>query len=133
MLSAALGPKRCLLGSVTLPIPPKSTHRNSRSRGFYKRAEGTSIQRGDAYFAARIAFPTVTKQASYLEILYKLHRRNDPDNLAGWLKASIDGFADYGIIGNDSWVECSPPQQVHIPEGERPCVEIQFWHQSFED
>lgn len=111
--------------TIVVPIPPKATHPNNRpftAMGARAKAAAAKRQREDACIAAlaemnepgrpyKPRWKNVTVQATF-------HRQGrqaklmDLDNSIAWLKNSIDGLADAGVIENDRGVVPLPCSQL---------------------
>jgi Holliday junction resolvase RusA-like endonuclease len=99
--------------TVTISLPPKQMHPNARCH-WRAKLKPKAIQRQNAALAAgyasRVMFRSATIQATFH--LGKRGKRHDSDNLIAWLKASIDGLQDAGVLADDSGVTWLPPAQV---------------------
>lgn len=120
---------------ITIPVPPKETNPNERpytDRGAQAKVRAAKRQRYDAMLAAlaemnepgrphKPRWPKATLQATF----YRPGRQSklmDLDNCAAWLKNSIDGLADAGVILNDAGLVPLPPSQVIGDAAETRCV-----------
>ena len=110
--------------SIELPLPPKQMHPNRRAHWRAKmkpKAEQRSTARILAVHAIRDSIaglkhsPPHWKMAEVQSTWY-LARENDPDNLVAWMKGTLDGLADAGIVGNDRGFVLMPPKQVLDPK-----------------
>jgi len=115
--------------TITLPIPPKSTHPNARSAHWRTKAGGVKKQRADSATAAcamlvceRLVPPQWER--AEVEATFYLPRRQDSSNLNEWLKATWDGLQDAKIILNDSGLTVLPAKQLtaKAANGERKLV-----------
>jgi Holliday junction resolvase RusA-like endonuclease len=90
--------------TITLPIPHKATHPNSRVH-FFAKSRHVKKQRQDAFFAAtiekRMATMEFERAATHCKFYFRTKHSRDIDNLTGWLKSTFDGFADAGVVAND--------------------------------
>lgn len=104
--------------TIELPLPPKAVHPNARSHWAAK-ARAKKQQRSDATTAALAALNGARRprwgQAEVHATFY-LARKTDPDNLIAWMKASLDGLQDAGIIANDNDLMHLSPAQVLDPK-----------------
>ena len=101
--------------TVTIPLPPKQMHPNARCHWRAKlRPKSRQRQAAKLNGCMQVdGFPRFTKatiQATFH--LGKRGKRHDADNLIAWLKASIDGLQDAGVLADDSGVTWLPPEQV---------------------
>lgn len=101
--------------NIDLPLPPKEVHPNARCH-WRPKAAATKRQRSAAAILARQAtqfacygFPW---KAATVQATFYLPRSRDRDGLNSWLKASLDGLQDAGVIANDSGLTPLPPVQV---------------------
>jgi hypothetical protein len=106
---------------IELPIPPQSTHPNSRGAHWSKKAKGVAQQREDAATMAGVVLRQLKRAAPQWErvtvqaTFYKPGNRARPmdsDNLIAWLKGTMDGLQDAGIVKNDSGTTWLPPVQL---------------------
>ena len=108
---------------VTLPWPAASLSPNARTHWAVKQRATR-----DARFAAKLfAMDAMRRQgwpgritnarASATFFHRKDGRRRDGDNHLAMCKAYFDGFADAGVIADDSGFTHSPPK--FVPEGKR--------------
>lgn len=103
--------------TVTIPWPPKQKHPNSRAH-WRSQMAAKKTQRGSAVLAVLEALDgrakPMWKRASVRPVFHLPYRgqRHDPDNLIAWLKASIDGLRDAGLIADDNAVRYEEPLQV---------------------
>jgi Holliday junction resolvase RusA-like endonuclease len=112
--------------TITLPLPPAEMYPNARKH-WRAKMKPKKQQRNSAYAAAMDALeselPPRWKLAECQATFY-LERRRDGDNLAAWLKATMDGLQDAGIVANDSGFIHLPPIQhtAKAANGERKVV-----------
>ena len=78
---------------ITLPWPAKPLHSNSNPNRFVKQ-RAVKKARGDAKLMAQNAKVPTIPDAVLEFTYYPPHRRYDCQNIAGSLKAYIDGIAD---------------------------------------
>lgn len=104
--------------TVEIPMPPKQLHPNARSH-WRARMKPKAMQRQHAYLAAldalrgRVSPKWIAAQIHATFYLGSRGRKTDNDNLIAWLKASIDGLEDAGIVDDDSGITWLPPSQVY--------------------
>ena len=110
---------------ITVPLPPNQTNPNGRA-GWRAKAKATKMQREAAFIAAldalvkakhlaqRPRWKAVEVHANYFRPGGRVAM--DQDNLIAWLKASVDGLADAGLLDNDRGVTWLPPSQIWGPE-----------------
>lgn len=99
---------------ITLPLPPPEMHPNKRHH-WRAKMKPKAKQRDDARIAALARLGSrMPPQWPLAEVqsTWYLARRNDHDNLIAWAKATWDGLADAGIVGNDRGFVFLPPVQV---------------------
>lgn len=105
---------------IEIPIPPRHTQPNARAH-WRTKAKAAKLQRYDAGMCAKTTLvlqkipPPHWKEATIRAVFYRPgsnDRRADADNLVAWLKASVDGIADAGIIANDRDLTWLPVSQV---------------------
>lgn len=96
---------------ITIPIPHKATHPNARVHWAAK-ARHTKKQKVDGMVAGRCAiitkerndghpFKAFRKASVEAVFFFRTKHSRDHDNLSAWLKASLDGIAAAGVVGND--------------------------------
>ncbi len=98
--------------TITLPLPPRELHPNSRPHPKRKWAL-TKQYRTRALGEALAIRPwepwgSATTQATFY---FATNRNRDRDNLLAWLKAAFDGIADADVIADESGFTQKP---VHI-------------------
>lgn len=102
--------------TVTIPLPHKATHPNSRTC-WQAKAKHAKTQRVAAHLAAKAVIPGPLPMWPRVRIKATFYRwfgktKSDPDNLIAWLKSSIDGLQDAGIVSNDRGVVWDTPEEV---------------------
>jgi Holliday junction resolvase RusA-like endonuclease len=93
--------------TITVPIPHRATHPNSRPH-YMAKANHAKKQRMDAKMAALAramtqdfkAIPNVKHEVKS-KFYFPTSRNRDRDNLISWLKSTFDGIADAKIVEND--------------------------------
>lgn len=117
---------------ITIPIPPRETHPNRRVHWSTK-SKAVKAQRRDAGFAALAALQTAGMpkprwqsaqiQATFYDAANTANIA-DEDNLIAWLKATVDGIADAGVLDNDRGLKWLPTKQYirSSAAGERKVV-----------
>lgn len=114
---------------ITLPLPPKVLLPTARSH-WRAKMRPKILQRQDACTAATAAIYSNRKggcpmwKMAEVQATWYLCRHNDSDNLLAWLKSSLDGIADAGIVDNDRGFVHLPPVQItgRAANGERKVV-----------
>lgn len=115
---------------IEMPLPAKELSPNSRAF-WARKARAVKAYRWAAFVHGSVKRPDKPwKSASVLfEFTFRDARRRDRDNLLSSMKSAIDGFADAGIVANDSQftflpVVIMPPRKnspgvrIIIQEGE---------------
>lgn len=104
--------------TVTIPLPQRASHPNAPSH-WRAKAAAKKKQREDAHLAALAALDGKAaprwERATIHATFYRpgsRDRLSDQDNLCSWLKASVDGLQDAGVIENDRGLEWLAPSQV---------------------
>jgi hypothetical protein len=101
---------------LDLPLPPKELHPNSRSHWRRHAAEKQSHRRDVGDMAAIQAIEKLGRRPQWSHVLiysdFIVSAKHDRDNLIAWLKVTIDGVADAGIVTNDRHVWYAPPKQT---------------------
>ena len=101
---------------IHIPMPPKQMHPNSRTH-WRAKLKPKAQQRQEAYLVAKAVTDSGPMwTAARIKATFWLGTRghkNDSDNLIGWLKASIDGLRDAGILADDDSVTWLPPEQKY--------------------
>lgn len=107
---------------VTIPIPPRGTRANASHGGHWgPKARATKKQRQDAGYAAlevirhRRDLVFFVKATVLPKFFFKDKRAYDASNLGTWLKASLDGLADAGIVANDRDFTLLPAEMLVDP------------------
>ena len=94
--------------TIVLPLPDKYLHPNRTPitrKGHIIRGKRTKERRAlcKALAAAQqiesAPWPAATLQAHFL---FETKRKRDGDNLTAWIKSTVDGIADSGIVKDDS-------------------------------
>ncbi len=90
---------------VELPLPPRGTHPNTRFKNHIALSTAIRKQRMEAKFCAMEAMQRSKCKFPFdkidIQVVQRMPRRHDPENIKAWLKASIDGLQDAGVIVND--------------------------------
>jgi hypothetical protein len=104
--------------TITVPIPPKQMHPNSRNH-WRAKLGAKAEQRGTAKLSALEALngksPPRWERATIHATFYRSSPRakqQDGLNLLAWLKATEDGIEDAQIVANDRGVTWLAPSQV---------------------
>lgn len=98
---------------ITLPLPPEEIHPNKRTRNHKYHGVLVKETRGDAHLIARGRRPqSCPWKTAELQATFYMPRKRDEDGLIAWLKSTIDGITDAGIIVNDSGFRIVPVRQV---------------------
>jgi hypothetical protein len=107
--------------TITIPEPPKQTQPNNKPKTLMAFKRYVKRQREEGFLAAIAALSEIRRlsgrprwKAAVIEATF--HRPGarqpmDEDNLQAWLKATIDGIADAGIVEDDRGVTWRPPVQ----------------------
>jgi Holliday junction resolvase RusA-like endonuclease len=104
--------------TIELPMPPKQLHPNARSH-WRAKLKPKAQQRQQAYLAALDALRGAVSprwESAKIHATYWLGSRgkkHDADNLIAWLKATVDGLQDAGILADDSGLTWLPPDQIY--------------------
>ena len=117
---------------ITIPIPHKATHPNKRVHWAVK-AKHAKKQREDARMAALFAirqgggrygndFEPLNSASVKAVFYFRTKHSRDRDNLGSWLKNSIDGIADAGVVANDR--AFSSPETSYSHDKANPRVVI---------
>ena len=121
---------------IVIPLPPPATHPNSSAaRGHWSvKAKAAKKQRSDACWATLLAideaemggrpsWPAATIQATFHKPEARA-KRSDRDGLNAWLKATIDGIVDAGLLDDDRGVQLQPAIELlgEQSDGERKVV-----------
>lgn len=113
---------------ISLPLPHERLHPNaSRGRSLGYRASLVRGQRGTAKLSALHALagrPAPLWKAATCRATFYLQRRRDEDGLIAWLKSTLDGLQDAGIVCNDSRLRAPTVEQItgRQANGERGVV-----------
>jgi crossover junction endodeoxyribonuclease RusA len=108
--------------SVVLPIPNRVLSPNARVH-WRRKAKATKAYRKNAYLVAlHLGEPRWTNARIELDFYFDTNRKRDKDNLLASMKAAMDGFADAGVIVNDSGFEYASPR-LHVDK-ENPRVVV---------
>jgi len=90
---------------ISIRLPSKATHPNARSH-WRKKMVAVRLDRKCAEMIAREVMGSATfgweAATVHAAWTFKTAARRDRDNLLSWCKAYFDGFADAGLIANDS-------------------------------
>lgn len=115
---APLKPSSLTSLTVTIPLPPRSAHPNARAH-WRATAASKKRQREDSHIAALAALDGKPapqwERATIHATFYRPGSRDrvsDPDNLCAWLKGTVDGLQDAGIVANDRGLQWLAPSQV---------------------
>lgn len=106
--------------SFMLPLPSKELSPNSRVH-WARKARAVKYYRNIARLIASQHRPNKPWRAAEIQFAFTfMNRRNrDRDNLLSSLKSAVDGFADAGIVANDSQFTFLPivitDQSKHTP------------------
>ena len=105
---------------IVIPLPPPATHPNSSAaRGHWSvKSNAAKKQRGDGCWATLYAmqeagiegrphWPAASIQATFHKPDPNA-KRSDRDGLNAWLKATIDGIVDAGLLDDDRGVLLQP-------------------------
>lgn len=112
---------------VTLPLPPKELHPNSRPH-WASKARAVKRYREYAWACAMEeisvihGFTAWSEAACTARFHFATRRRRDKDNLLASLKAAFDGLADAGVVLDDSGI--SHRVEIGDPDPANPRVEI---------
>lgn len=98
--------------TIDLPLPPKLLHPNSRTASWKLKAHVTKKRRGLAKLLAMEQRPDQPLEKATILATFHMPRRQDPDNLIAWLKSTIDGLKDGGVIKDDGGLTWLPPVQI---------------------
>lgn len=106
---------------IELPWPDKALSQNARPH-WSRRSAATKKHREWAYIAALVAmrqsgWPKGVLQADIrTTFIDPVSRRRDRDNHQAMNKSYLDGFADAGVVANDSGFISHPAQFVVGPK-----------------
>lgn len=114
--------------TITLPLPPRELHPNSRPH-WRTKAKHTKAYRHASWAACPFDRHARWKEATVQATFYfKDARRRDRDGMLSSLKAAFDGLADAGLIADDSGLthlpvivkvdKLNPRVELHIVEGD---------------
>jgi len=122
--------------TVVMPLPSPYLHPNKapRSRrGYIIKGKLTKERRA---LAERLATAQCVESAPWpaatvlARFYFTTNRKRDNDNLLAWLKASVDGIADAGIVSDDSCFTYLPVQS--FIDKDCPRVEIDLINEKYE-
>jgi Holliday junction resolvase RusA-like endonuclease len=110
---------------IALPLPPRATHPNNKVYtlgGTRQRSRAVARQRYDAKLAALAEMnePGRPHKPRWINVscraTFYRHRPqdriSDGTNLQHWLKPTLDGFQDAGVLLDDRGVVWEPPDQL---------------------
>ena len=109
--------------SITLDLPPKSSHANARPGNWKAKAMPSSKYAKTAgeiiwSYAAQMGYPKWPSVVIRLNFMLPevknrgSDQRHDPDNLIAWCKKPLDLLQEHGILANDRDVIYLPPVQL---------------------
>ncbi len=110
--------------SITLDLPPKSSHANARPGNWKAKAFPASKHAkacGEIVWGYAVQIGQPRWKSVVVRYTFRLpatkdgrgeDKRHDPDNLIAWAKKSLDLLTKYGIIANDNDVIYLPPVQL---------------------
>jgi len=112
--------------TITLDLPPKTSHANARPKGWQGKVFPSSKYAKTAGeiiwgYAAQIGRPQWTSVIIRPKFMLPAVRGGgdnkpmDPDNLISWIKKPIDLLQEHGILANDRDVIYLPPIQMRAP------------------
>lgn len=102
---------------IVLPLPSKYLHPNRQPRsrkGFIIKGRLTKERRAlarEMMVAERIETAPWEDVEVRIKYFFTCRRRRDKDNLLAWLKATMDGLADGGIVKDDSRFTYMPVEE----------------------
>ena len=97
---------------LTLPLPPAGLHPNAKHRHHWQaKARLAKMCRYQTALVAKQQAPEQPWKRCLIIPEFYMPRRRDFDGLVAWLKATIDGLQDGGIVSNDSGVQVGGPIQ----------------------
>lgn len=110
---------------IVLPLPPKEMHPNARVH-WKAKLRPKKKQREAAFWAGLAATNDRYPLLRYADVksIWFLARRNDPDSLIAWLKATFDGLQQANVLATDAYLTHLPPEQFtgKAANGERKLV-----------
>jgi hypothetical protein len=107
--------------TVVLPLPDRATHQNASSPGaFREKADAIRERRALACRTAQQCGwkPRWARAVCEARFYFAVRRKRDTPQLVAWLKASVDGLQDAGLVVDDNGI--SIPEPVVEIDPDRP-------------
>lgn len=111
---------------ITLPHPPKALAPNARPH-YMAKSRAVANYKGAARLLAtekinEANWKTVKRASLHVKVYFRTNRTRDKDNFLASMKSALDGFAEAGVIKNDSGFDPQCPE--FLKDKDDPRVEV---------